>query len=238
MKRIIAFLLTFIMILSTNVFAYRWIENNSDWYVYDESNGSFMKEVLLDTGNNVYYLDKDGKAVTGWWRNPTSKKLYFFSNKPNNNYAGMLFGLHMIDGYYFYFGDDGSLQTSEKNGQYRNVYEDFYADHLGLLYYDNVLMKDTSISQSEFYTNLVYYTNVSLNNFFLANYDITDYTEVLKSNDKSDVNMTNANNEKTKTSASNTSGGTNYTVDAEGRVHIDESEFVISDLEKFGPGNR
>lgn len=234
-KRILALVIGLMMILSTSVFAYRWVESGSDWYVLNEDSGQYLKGMLLDVGDNVYYLDGEGKLVTGWWKNPTTKKYYFFDNKLDRNYGGMVFGLHMIDGYYYYFGDDGSLQTSEKAGMYKKVYQEYYADHDGYLYYDNVLMRDTSIAKSEFYTNPIYYSNPNLNNYYLAYHDQVGQAKELDRNTKSEVNVSNASKEITKSVASNTSGGVNYDVDEYGRVHVHDSVQETQPAEKYGP---
>ena len=76
-KRILALVLTLMMIMTTNVFAHRWVQYGTDWYVLNEDSGEYLKGILLDVGDNVYYLDGEGKLVTGWWRNPNTKKYYF-----------------------------------------------------------------------------------------------------------------------------------------------------------------
>lgn len=234
-KRILALVLVLMMVMTTNVFAHRWVQSGTDWYVLNEDSGEYLKGMLLDVGDNVYYLNNEGKLVTGWWRNPNTKKYYFFDNKVDRNYGGMVFGLHMIDGYYYYFGDDGSVQTSDKKGTYKKVYQEYYADSDGYLYYDNVLMRDISIAKSEFYTNPAYYTNVNLNNFYLAHYDHPGQAQDMAGEEKTEINLSAASKEKTKTSASTTSGGTNYSVDSEGRVHTYGDIFETSPFEKFGP---
>lgn len=234
-KKILALVIALMMVLTTNVFAYRWVESGSDWYVLNEDSGEYLKSMLLDVGDNVYYLDGDGKLVTGWWKNTKTKKYYFFDNKIDRNYGGMVFGLHMIDGYYYYFGDDGSLQTSEKAGVYRKVYQEYYADHDGFLYYDNVLMRDTSIAKSEFYTNPIYYSNPNLNNYYLAYHDQIGQAKELGNTMKSEVDISKATGEITKSAASNTSGGVNYDVDEFGRIHVHDGVKEISADEKFGP---
>lgn len=235
-KKVLALVIALMIVLTSNVFAYRWIESGSDWFVLNEDSGEYLKGMLLDVGDNVYYLDAEGRLVTGWWRNPTSKKYYFFDNKIDRNYGGMVFGLHMIDGYYYYFGDDGSLQTSAAAGTYRKVYQEYYADNEGYLYYDNVLMRDTSIAKSEFYTNPAYYTNVNLNNYYLANYDHAGTAKDMAGVEKSEINISQAK-EQTKTSSSDTSGGTNYTVDEYGRIHTYGDIYETQAAEKYGPMN-
>ena len=234
-KKILALVIVLTTVLATNAFAYRWVESGTDWYVLNEDSGEYLKGTLLDVGDNVYYLDGDGKLVTGWWKNSTTKKYYFFDNKIDRNYGGMIFGLHMIDGYYYYFGDDGSLQTAEKAGMYRKVYQEYYADYDGYLYYDNVLMRDTSIAKSEFYTNPLYYTNSNLNNYYLANHDQIVQVKEFDRNTKSEVNVSNATKEITKSVASNTSGGLNYEVDEYGRVHVYDNVQETQPAEKYGP---
>ncbi|MBO6119911.1 MAG: hypothetical protein J6P02_05545 [Lachnospiraceae bacterium] len=234
-KKVLALSLILAMVFTANVFAYRWIEEGNDWYVLNEDSGEYLKSKLLDVGDNVYYLDKDGKLVTGWWKNPTTKKYYFFDNKIDRNYGGMVFGLHMIDGYYYFFGDDGSLQTSDAKGTYKKVYQEYYADSDGYLYYDNTLMRDVSIAKSEFYTNPAYYTNVNLNNYYLANFDKVGTAKELDTETKSEINASQANEAGKKTSASTTTGGTYYDVDENGRIHTYNDVFETSEAEKYGP---
>ena len=236
-KRALSLIIALILLMTSSVFAYRWVERDNDWYVLNEDSGEYLKSLLLDVGDNVYYLNPEGKLITGWWRNPNTKKYYFFDNKVDRNYGGMVFGLHMIDGYYYYFGDDGSLQTSDEKGSYKKVYQEYYADNEGYLYYDNVLMRDTSIAKSEFYTNVLYYTNVNLNNYYLANFDTVGTAKDIAGEEKSEINMTHAAKESKKSSGSNTSGGTNYSVDDEGRIQLHDPIPETSMAEKYGPMN-
>ena len=236
-KSVLALVLGLILALSTNVFAYRWIESGSDWFVLNEETGEYLKGMLLDVGDNVYYLDPEGKLVTGWWRNSKTNKYYFFDNKLDRNYGGMVFGLHMVDGYYYYFGDDGSLQTSGQEGRYRKVYQEYYADKDGFLYYDNELMRDTSIAKSEYYTDKAYYENINYNNYYLANHGHAITARELNSVSKSEINISQASAENTKSAASTTSGGTNYSIDAYGVVHTYGDTFETKEAEKFGPMN-
>ena len=235
MRRLCALIVILVTVLSSTVFAYRWVDYQNNWYVLNEDSGEFLKGCLLDVGDNVFYLDNEGKLVTGWWRNPRSKKYYFFDNKSDRNYGGMLFGLHMIDGYLYYFGDDGSLQTSGEEGQYRNVYQEYYADIDGYLYYANTLMRDTSIAKSEFYTDTNYYTNVNLNNYYLATYGNVGHSKDLESLDKAEINTSRISQDSKNKVGTNTSGGTNYTVDEHGHITSFDAPTEISDLEKYGP---
>ena len=236
-KRILALVLGLILALSTNVFAYRWVESGEDWFVLNEDTGEYLKGMLLDVGDNVYYLDAEGKLITGWWRNPKTNKYYFFDNKLDRNYGGMVFGLHMIDGYYYYFGDDGSVQTSDKEGTYKKVYQEYYADKNGFLYFDNELMRDTSIAKSEFYTDQAYYANTNYNNYYLANYGKAITVVELAGAVKSEVNLSKANVDSKKSIASNTSGGTDYSIDTYGVVHTNGDTFETKEAEKYGPMN-
>lgn len=239
-KKILAVVLVLVVVLSTNIFAYRWVEYNNNWYVLDESKNEFLTSMLLDTVDNVYYLDREGKLTTGWWQNPTTKKYYFFDNKADRNLGGMVFGLHQIDGYYYYFGDDGALATADRAGTFKNVYKDYYADSNGYLYNDNTLMRDTSIAKSEYYTNTLYYDNVNLNNYYLANYDkewlAKEAVVHEKENKKSKVDTSNATEGENKSADTHlTSGGTNYGVNAEGRVELYDAIPETKAAEKYGP---
>lgn len=237
-KKIIALALIIAVVFSTNVFAYRWVKADNDWYVYDDATGEKLSNILLDTGDNVYYLDDTGKMVVGWWKNPATKKIYFFDNNVDRSYGGMVFGLHMIDGYYRYFGDDGSLQTSGEPMGFRKVYLDFWADYVGNLYFNNELLRDESVDKSEYYTKTEYYTNSNLNNFYLAKYDVIsvlpDDLIAGNGNNSTTIDTTN-NSDKVKTSASTTAGGTDYYVDREGHVTVPDHTGTIGQFEIYGP---
>ena len=235
-KRIIILATVLSIALQLTAFAYRWEEKNGDWYVLNTSKNEYLKGTLLDVGDNVYYLDTDGKLVTGWWKNLKSQKYYFFDNKKDRNLGGMVFGLHMIDGYYYYFGSDGSLQTSSERGELRKVFDDYYADYDGCLYKDGILQRDTSILRSEYYTDTGYYDNILLNNYFLANYD--SKTKINKEDiaKRSGINTDSATSENKKSADSHkTSGGTNYEVDDFGHIVVYGDEFETRPQEKYGP---
>ena len=227
-KKILVLTLTFIIIFTSSVFAYQWVSDGDYWYVVDETKGEFLEHALYDVGSDVYLLGVEGKMVKGWWRNADTNSDYFFSNKHDKDYGGMLFGLHVIDGYTRYFNDNGTLATSDSKGTYKNVYGEYYADFNGNLYYSNKLLRDTSNAKSEFYTNELYYTHETLNNFFLANYDLGFRNlEVVPSG------LTAAKTVRTRDMAID---GQDYAVDIGGRTISSKiTTNGISSLEKIGP---
>ena len=235
-RRIIALILVFVMVLSMNAFAYRWQERDGHWHVLNEQTGERIKSTLLDTGDGVYYLDSAGELVTGWYLNRRTNKYYFFDNNAKRNLGAMVFGLHMVDGYYYYFGDDGSLQTAHESGEYRKVFQDYFADVDGYLYKDDKIMRDTSIIRSEYYTNALYYDNINLNNYYLANYDqgsIEKRNHVIR-NSSSNASMIISETKKT-SDTHLTSGGTNYYVDEWGNVQGADITYETRPNEKYGP---
>lgn len=243
MKKIIL-TLAFVVLTVSSAFSYSWVLNSGDWYVYDEDNGEAVSNTLIDVGDNVYYLDRQGKMVTGWWTNEGTGKVYFFDNNTERNYGGMVFGLHTVDGYYRYFGDDGSLQSSDEEGTYKKVYLEFWADYDGRIYFNNVLMRDTTTAKSEYYTNTAYYTDKNLNNFYLANYDkVVEPTLYHTSTSPSggfgpaitDLERDKNGSGSEKSSASRTAGGADYYVDNMGHVIVADKTGNISDFEKLGP---
>lgn len=249
-KKILALVLALSFVLSSSAFAYRWVGDGENWIVYDENSGKQLKNTLIDVGDGVYYLDNQGYMVTGWWQNYDTGKYYFFDNNPNGQYGCMVFGLHMIDGYYFYFGNDGSLQTSDANGSYKKVYLDFWADVNGCLYNNNQILRDVSTKKSDYYTDPVYYTNVNFNNYFLANFGnavipkpVNKSTKIEQTSGGSRVITNQANFDVVredgtkKSSATNASGGANYTVDAYGKIIAPDETGIISNKEIYGPAN-
>lgn len=229
-KKIFILTTIFMIISAVNVFSYSWVEDGKNWYVVDETTGEFLNNVLLDVGDNVYYLDGEGKMITGWWRNSETGKYYYFSNRHDKDNGGMLFGLHTIDGYYRYFADDGSLVTSDEKGSYVKAYGEYYADSNGKLYYANELMRDVSENKSEYYSNSLYYTNDSLNNFFLANFDAGFHDLEVIPVEKNTSNTSNVIRKR-----GEATGGTNYTVDNSGTIHVNNAKQGLSALEKIGP---
>ena len=231
-KKVFVLAMIFTFIFAVNVFSYSWIKDADSWYIVDEQSGDFVTNSLVDVGDNVYFLDKEGKMVTGWWRNDDTGKYYFFSNKKDKNYGGMLFGLHVIDGYTHYFNDDGSLATATTEGSYKQVYGEYYADSNGKLYYANVLQRDVSVNKSEYYTDPLYYTVDDLNNFFLANFDMGFHELIVVPVE----NKTNGNVIPPKRGT--VSGGTNYTVDKNGVTTVSSENIPYSALEKGGPSTQ
>lgn len=235
-KRVIALVLVLTLALSTSVFAYRWQEMNGNWYVINESTGEIIKNTLIDTNNHVYCLDEGGKLVTAWYKNPTTGKYFFFDNNPERELGAMIFGLHMIDGYYYYFAEDGSLQTSGSKGELRKVFQDYYADVDGYLYQNGALMRDTSVIRSEFYTNPVYYLNPNFNNFYLATYDeqsIAKRESVIL--DSSVDAKVMAEGSQKSSDTHKTSGGTDYYTDEWGLTRGVEVTYETRPAEKYGP---
>lgn len=238
-KVLVSVILIFTLALSFNVFAHHWEEIGGNWYVVDDASKVPLKNMLLDTGDNVYYLDVEGKLVTGWWKDKDTGKYYFFDNKDDRNLGGMVFGLHMIDGYYHYFGDNGALITSNHEDTVIK-YNDYYIDFNGYVYKDNKIMRDVSIERSEFYTNPAYYKSMVLNNYYLA-YNDASFKEYIPK-DTARVENYNTNdysNKEGKKSADlhRTTGGLNYVVDDEGRVTTYGDTFETKPAEKYGPMN-
>lgn len=249
-KKILALVLVLSLALSSSAFAYRWVGDGENWIVYDETSGKQLKNTLIDVGDGVYYLDNAGYMVTGWWQNYDTGKYYFFDNNPYNQYGCMVFGLHMIDGYYYYFNNDGTLATSDSSGSYKKVYLEFWADENGCLYANNQLLRDTSVKKSDYYTDPIYYTNENFNNYFLANFGNAVIPKPSKKTittqpasggsrvitDQADFNKVREDGT-VKSSATNASGGANYTVDAYGNIVAPDETGIISNNEIYGPAN-
>ena len=229
------------VLLSSNAFAYRWVASEGYWYVYDDATSEYLKNSLLDVGDEVYYLKGDGSMAVGWWRNDETGDYYFFSNKDDKDYGGMVFGLHMIDGFFHYFNDNGTLAISDGEGLYKNVYADFWADGDGYLYYSNKILRDTTTAKSEFYTNTLYYREEALNNEYLATRDTSFIPFKVDRISRDDSASSWTKQEAAKRAKQNvgkdTSGGTNYWVDEQGKIHVAETVDEMSVAEKYGPMN-
>lgn len=245
-KRLLSLVTIIVFLFSTTAFAaYQWEQIGNDWYVREGE--TFLKSRIVNTGSNVYYLDNEGKMCVGWYMHPDTKKIYFFDNNEERALGTMIFGLHTIDGYYRYFYDDGSLAVAREGEEYSKVYQEFWADAKGNLYFANQLMRDVTIAKSEYYTNIFYYKNESLNNYYLANLDTVSVIDIEKNigavmssnSEGSDIRGT-----KTATQDANKSkqdkgvahGGTNYEV-IDGKVVVYDKEPETSEFEKYGPGH-
>ena len=239
LKKIFASSVLFICLISSSVFAYKWVQYGEDWYVLNETTNVFLTSVLFDAGSGVYYLKEDGKMVTGWWKDTNNGKYYFFDNRQGSSYGSMIFGLRMIDGFYFYFNQDGTLATSEKLYVLKNVYNDYYADYDGYLYSDNHLIRDISLQKSEFYSNPSYYYDPNMTNLALSKIVSPDKTNASFLNQSQVLNNSsvdlNSNTDNPYNIVSSVEGGTNYYVDEYGRVRIDEKQKPLSSLEVLGP---
>ena len=148
-------------------FSKEMIKAGNTCYLIDE-NDDICKNTLYDSGNGTFYFGDNGKMKVGWWENPKDRGVYFFCNKKGPMYGAMVFGLNMIDGYYRFFGQNGKLVRSN-NDMRVDVMGAYTADSQGNLYdKDGNLMRDTSNSKSDFYTDTTYYDNNELNNKTLA----------------------------------------------------------------------
>ena len=192
---------------------------------------------MFDAGDGVFYLKEDGKMVTGWWKDPKSDSYYFFDNRNLASNGRMIFGLHMIDGFYFYFNQDGKLATSTKLYELEKVVDNYYADYDGYLYSNNNLLRDISLQKSEFYSNPDYYMNPNMNNLELSK--IISPTKTNSVGVNSQVINNNPNGGQYTDNPYNAvvdvSGGTNYYVDEYGITHLDQKQKPLSDLEIYGP---
>lgn len=252
-KRIIALTLVMITIFTSSVFAYRWIEVDGRYYVYDDTAQSYMFDKLIDTGVGVYYVGSDGAMKTGWWTNPDTGNVYFFDNHKGLTSGQMQFGFHVIDGYGRFFGPDGALAHAKKKGEYINIYGDFYVDVNGIMYNNNIEVRDVSKSKSEFYTITAYYDDAKYDNEYVAlnNTAYMPETNTLSQEEevknielpKGDNIITTHATEIAKRTGNpvkgnNVSGGTNYTIDDHGNMILETEEYKISDEEKYGPMNK
>ena len=104
------------------------------------------------------------------------------------------------------------------------------------LYHDNKLLRDTSTSKSEYYSNTIYYEDEHLNNYSLANFDIVNKKSSFDEIKKSSIKIDDLNELGNKSSDVHiTSGGTSYYYDDEGKIHNVGDEFETKPAEKYGP---
>ena len=171
-KKSLIFVFILVISICSNVFAFRWEKQGDDWYALNDNVPVALSNQLLNDNGFMYYTDEDGKIITGWFYNTENKKAYYFSNRPDNTIGQMVFGLKSIDGYLRYFTEDGSLAKADKEGEYKKVYLEYWADADGLLYENNILQKDISTKRSDYYTDPQYYTNLNLNNLNLRGVEV------------------------------------------------------------------
>lgn len=105
-----------------------WYQSGSDYYYYQD--GTLVKNKLLKLSDGIYYVDANGKRVTGWktiskkkyyfasdgkatkgWKTISGKKYYFSST------TGVMFqstlNTSTTSGAIRYFGSDGALAVNQ-----------------------------------------------------------------------------------------------------------------------------
>lgn len=236
--------LYFIFVCSFCTFCYKWDELGGNWYLRYDGSNELYRNTLMDINDNVYYFDSNGKMLVGWWKNEQTGNVYFFSNE-SSTLGSMVFGISMIDGYYRYFDGNGALAHADSEGSYKKVYLDFYADYYGNMYFNGILLRDTSEKRSIYYTDATYYTNIALNNKTFANSgrtvnvpipglgvsNTTPTGKVSNTITTNDVNSAASGGYDPNVAI----GGTNYYVDKYNNVIMGDKVEPLTDDEIYGP---
>lgn len=84
-----------------------WKQENGTWKYYDSSDNLLKSWVKI--GESWYYFDPITGAMKTGWLLDTNGKWYFLSTADGASEGQMLKSWQIIDGYYYFFYDDGSL---------------------------------------------------------------------------------------------------------------------------------
>ncbi len=87
LKKIFLTLIAFVIMMANFSYA-DWINQNGRYRFLNTSNGSYVVNNWLQTGNGFYFFDQAGYAVVGWY---------------------------LINGKYYYFDQNGLMQTGFQN---------------------------------------------------------------------------------------------------------------------------
>ncbi|MDO4282144.1 MAG: hypothetical protein Q4D02_00770 [Clostridia bacterium] len=88
-----------------------WIQDGTDWYFCDRSNGAMLTNQLIQDNGKIYYLCPDGRMVKGW---ATINAKWYYFNYPNGE---MLANTYIkVDGKEYYLYPDGHMAQNEYIG--------------------------------------------------------------------------------------------------------------------------
>lgn len=79
------------------------IEDGRLWYYGDDG---YKRFGIVDFGDRKYYFNETGNLRSGFVE--VDGKIYYFDTNEGYDKESMVFGFQMIDGYTYYFGDDGA----------------------------------------------------------------------------------------------------------------------------------
>ena len=124
-----------------------WIDG--DYYYFDEENG--IQTGLQQIGDKYYYFGTDGKRKQGFQE--IDGKTFFFDVENDN---AMVIGWKNVDGYVYYFNEDGSILIGDNVIDSNNVIIDEYGrlkngivTYDGKKYYYNNYQKQLGFQEVE-----------------------------------------------------------------------------------------
>ena len=96
-----------------------WVQTKAGWR-YKKSNGNYVKNAWLSVNYRRYYFDEAGHMVTGWLTLDGNKYYLKDTGDLASGLGASQTGWVRIRGYYYWFGKDGALATSQwvDRGQY------------------------------------------------------------------------------------------------------------------------
>lgn len=105
-------------------------EETGDWYYYDK-NGKLVTGWFKDGGNEWYYADEDGKLVRGWFNDGGNDGRY--SGDDGKLHTGWLISPDGFNEQTFYFDDDGKMHTGWLISPLGAKGKMFYFDPMGVM---------------------------------------------------------------------------------------------------------
>ena len=88
-----------------------WFQFENDWLFFDRLSGEKLSNCWLKDNGNWYYLDEEGRMVTGWLK--SGNVWYYLSES-----GAMVTNWKQIDGVWYFFKSNGAMAANEWCGGY------------------------------------------------------------------------------------------------------------------------
>ena len=105
-------------------------EETGDWYYYDK-NGKLVTGWFKDGGSEWYYADEDGKLVRGWFKDGGDD--WYYSDNDGKLHTGWLISPDGFNEQTFYFDDDGKMHIGWLISPLGAKGKMFYFDPMGVM---------------------------------------------------------------------------------------------------------
>lgn len=76
-----------------------WKTNGADWFYINDDGVHIADQIFQDRDSNIYLFDKDGKVCTGYYKNLTNGKIYYFIKSHDGQYGKLVKETGLYDGH-------------------------------------------------------------------------------------------------------------------------------------------